>query len=478
MPAVDHDTLMKFTAEGQDPVAVEDVMDKMRNIITPKEKIIAIFVQQKIALCASVTLTNERIIFHRPTILGGAHIEEYYWKHVGKARIAEGPIHSTFYLDLRKQSGLVDEAPVTLGLGFLPKAQALKLYSLAKEQDMYWNDEWRRRGLEEKIATSGGFPLMDGDWSGVKHSYKPFVGFVDKKKEEAPPPAPAPEPQKMPDGSYDMGNGMRVMGRYVYPNVLSSQYDHMMQGADGQYPQAMQGQVPPTGPQPQPQYPQYAQQAPAPAATEAPMAPPETSPHHNIHIPPAPLMPESSPAAQPMARSGPYFPGAPKQQEEEQSPSPSSSEPGPQTQEAPAQPALQPQPEVRPESTPVPEPPVAREEPQPVSSPLPESADAEPEAKAPEPQQPVQEQESESASPQAQSPQPSPEPTPAASTSEPRKPVAQKEEAKPASPEASSEPASNLSPMERFKQLKELLDQGFISKEEYNQKRSQIISSI
>jgi hypothetical protein len=153
------DILERYTQEGQNPVLVREILYKIRRLIMPSENVVGIFIQLKPVLNSAAIVTNERLIFHRPTIYGGAYIEEYWWRVLVNARIEEGIIEATFRMDLRRESGLLNEGPVTIGITWLPRGQARKLYAVAKEMDLWWNDEWRRRHLEEVNAATGGFGL-------------------------------------------------------------------------------------------------------------------------------------------------------------------------------------------------------------------------------------------------------------------------------------------------------------------------------
>jgi len=158
-PSMIDEQVRNFTREGQDPQAVRLLLHKIPQMLLSKEEIKGIFLQERLVLNAGIILTNERMIFHRPTVVGGAYIEEFWWKFLVDARIEEGVLTSVFMMNLRPESGMVKDAPITVGLDWIPKRQARRLYSMAKEFDNWWNDEWRRRHLEENTAATGGFGL-------------------------------------------------------------------------------------------------------------------------------------------------------------------------------------------------------------------------------------------------------------------------------------------------------------------------------
>lgn len=146
--------LKKFLSEEQNPVQVEQVFAKVRQILTSGEEILYIAVQKPLMSLSpdSVVLTNKRFIVYRPTLFGRVDFQDYVWRDLHDARLSEGFINST--ITLHSVNGQI------LTLGDLPKAQARKLYSFAQEMEERVREERRTREMEEKRAAAGGIVLQ------------------------------------------------------------------------------------------------------------------------------------------------------------------------------------------------------------------------------------------------------------------------------------------------------------------------------
>jgi len=171
-PAPPSNPLKKFLTDEQDPTQVQQVVAKVRQILTSGEEILYVAVQKPLLSFSpdSVVLTNKRFIVYRPTLLGGANFQDYIWRDLHDARLSEGMIKSTFTLQTVKGQ--------LLSVGDLPKVQARKLYSFAQEMEERVREERRARDMEEKRATAGGIVLQGG-------------------LPTAPAPAPAPQEDPM-----------------------------------------------------------------------------------------------------------------------------------------------------------------------------------------------------------------------------------------------------------------------------------------
>lgn len=184
MAAKQPDILVNFINEGQNPLVVKDVFAKMQSLMTTDEHVVNIFIQHKlIGLNASIIVTNWRIFFHYPQIVGGAKIAGHLWRLLGHPQINEGPIYSTFTIETRF------EPIVKMVVGFLPKLQALRLYSLAKEQADWWDEEHRLRTLELQRAASGGL-VLKGGLAGIAEQPHPVVPLPHIPFPFHPPAAP------------------------------------------------------------------------------------------------------------------------------------------------------------------------------------------------------------------------------------------------------------------------------------------------
>lgn len=155
-PAQPNNPLKKFVNEEQDPVQVQQVFAKVRQILTGGEEILYIAVQTPLMNLSpdSVVLTNKRFIIYRPKLLGGANFQDYIWRDLHDARLSEGMLTSTLTLQIGQGQ--------TYSVGALPKAQARKLYSFAQEMEEKVREERRAREMEEKRAAAGGIVLQGG----------------------------------------------------------------------------------------------------------------------------------------------------------------------------------------------------------------------------------------------------------------------------------------------------------------------------
>jgi len=155
-PVQPNNPLKKFLSEEQDPAQVQQVLAKVRQILTSGEEILYVAVQKPIINFSpdSVVLTNKRFIVYRPTLLGGANFQDYIWRDLHDARLSEGIFNST--ITMKTIAGQL------FSVGDLPKAQARKLYAYAQEMEERVRDERRIRDMEEKRAGAGGIVLQGG----------------------------------------------------------------------------------------------------------------------------------------------------------------------------------------------------------------------------------------------------------------------------------------------------------------------------
>jgi len=122
--------IKKFLNEEQDPKAIEKVTAKLNDILMKNEEIGYIAVQKKPALTVlpdSIVLTNKRIIICQPKNLGlSMHFIDYTWDEVDGAFVKENILGSEFTFSTKT------ELQVTID--YIPKIQARKIYTYAKEQ--------------------------------------------------------------------------------------------------------------------------------------------------------------------------------------------------------------------------------------------------------------------------------------------------------------------------------------------------------
>jgi len=124
------DNLKKILNEDQDPKAIEKITSKLKNLLMSNEEVGYISVQKKPAvtiLPESIVVTNKRIILCKPKNLGlSMEFIDYDWDDIEASFVKEGILGSDFTFSTKSE--------LTHTVDYLPKNQARKLYTFAKEQ--------------------------------------------------------------------------------------------------------------------------------------------------------------------------------------------------------------------------------------------------------------------------------------------------------------------------------------------------------
>lgn len=124
------DNLKKILNEDQDPKAIEKISAKLNNLLMSNEEVGYIAVQKKPAITVfpdSIVVTNKRIILCKPKNLGlSMEFVDYDWDDVAGSFVKEGLLGSDFSFSTKTD--------LTHTVDYLPKNQARKLYTYAKEQ--------------------------------------------------------------------------------------------------------------------------------------------------------------------------------------------------------------------------------------------------------------------------------------------------------------------------------------------------------
>jgi hypothetical protein len=124
------ENLKKILNEDQDPKAIEKITSKLENLLMSNEEVGYIAVQKKPAITVfpdSVVVTNKRIIICKPKNLGlSMEFIDYDWDDIAGTFVKEGLLGSDFTFNTKSD--------LTLNIDYLPKNQARKLYTFAKEQ--------------------------------------------------------------------------------------------------------------------------------------------------------------------------------------------------------------------------------------------------------------------------------------------------------------------------------------------------------
>ncbi|MBK0370565.1 PH domain-containing protein [Flavobacterium agrisoli] len=120
----------KFLNEEQDPKAIEKITSKLNDLLMRNEEIGYIAVQKKPALTVfpdSIVVTNKRIIICKPKNLGlSMDFTDYTWDDISGSFVKENILGSEFTFSTKTD--------LSITIDYIPKIQARKIYTFAKEQ--------------------------------------------------------------------------------------------------------------------------------------------------------------------------------------------------------------------------------------------------------------------------------------------------------------------------------------------------------
>jgi hypothetical protein len=141
------DNLKKFLNEDQDPKAIEKITNKLNDLLMKNEEIAYIGVQKKPAITVfpdSIVMTNKRIIMCKPKNLGlSMDVVDYDWDDIAGTFVKENILGSEFSFSTKTE--------LVINIDYIPKSQARKLYTFAKEQlDLIKNPIANTPVIEEK----------------------------------------------------------------------------------------------------------------------------------------------------------------------------------------------------------------------------------------------------------------------------------------------------------------------------------------
>jgi len=207
----------KFLNDQQDPKAVEKVYTRLVDLLTTGEEIIYIATQKKPLvniLPDCVALTNKRILFFTPANLGlSIKFVDFVWKDVIDVFIKEEIIGAVF--SAKTTNG------AEMGVDYLPKVQARKLYQYAQERKEEEREARRLRDLEEKRAESGSFNFEHQPTTPAHQSEPQPEPVVT-----APPVAIAPPPPVHEEPKKDELTEKLKKLRVLFDNGLISQEEY------------------------------------------------------------------------------------------------------------------------------------------------------------------------------------------------------------------------------------------------------------
>jgi Bacterial PH domain len=152
------DNLKKILNEDQDPKAIEKITAKLANLLMSNEEVGYIAVQKKPAITVfpeSVVVTNKRIIICKPKNLGlSMEFIDYDWDDIAGSFVKEGILGADFSFSTKSD--------LTQTIDYLPKNQARKLYTYAKEQlDLLKNPAVASINSVEEIVDEEPIPSFD-----------------------------------------------------------------------------------------------------------------------------------------------------------------------------------------------------------------------------------------------------------------------------------------------------------------------------
>jgi hypothetical protein len=202
----------KFLRDDQDQKTVEKVYSRLTDLLTTGEEILYISVQKKPLvniLPDCVALTNKRVLFFTPANLGlSIKFVDFVWKDILDVVTKEEIIGAVF--SIKATNG------TEMGVDYLPKIQARKLYQYAQERKESEREARRLRDLEEKRAESGSVQFGNAAAAPAEFHEVP-----------AQPQQAAPAPAASPVASDQLTEKLKKL-KTLFDNGLISQeeYNH------------------------------------------------------------------------------------------------------------------------------------------------------------------------------------------------------------------------------------------------------------
>jgi hypothetical protein len=202
----------KFLNDQQESKAVEKVYSRLQELLPPGENALYIATQKKPLvnlLPDCVVITNRRVFIFTPANLGlSIKFVDFVWKDIAHINSKEELIGAVFSITTTNGA--------EMGVDYLPKVQARKLYQFAQEckenerireekQAMIINQGSQRQPEPEPVKASEPAPVES----------KPSIQFT------APAPSAAPEPPK-PDELTEKLKKLKML----FDNGLISQEEY------------------------------------------------------------------------------------------------------------------------------------------------------------------------------------------------------------------------------------------------------------
>jgi Bacterial PH domain len=152
------DNLKKILNEDQDPKAIEKITSKLKDLLMNNEEIGYIGVQKKPAITVfpdSIVMTNKRIIMCKPKNLGlSMDFIDYDWDDIAGTFVKENILGSEFSFSTKTE--------LVINIDYIPKNQARKLYTFAKEQlDLIKNPIAASAIITEEVVEEEPIPSLE-----------------------------------------------------------------------------------------------------------------------------------------------------------------------------------------------------------------------------------------------------------------------------------------------------------------------------
>ncbi|WP_394759224.1 PH domain-containing protein [Flavobacterium sp.] len=151
------DNLKKILNEDQDPKAIEKITAKLESLLMKSEEIGYIGVQKKPAITVfpdSIVMTNKRIIICKPKNLGlSMDFIDYDWDDIAGAFVKENILGSEFSFSTKTE--------LVISIDYIPKNQARKLHTFAKEQMDLLKNPIAVAPIVEEITEEEPIPVLD-----------------------------------------------------------------------------------------------------------------------------------------------------------------------------------------------------------------------------------------------------------------------------------------------------------------------------
>ena len=151
------DNLKKILNEDQDPKAIEKITAKLESLLMKNEEVGYIGVQKKPAITVfpdSIVMTNKRIIICKPKNLGlSMDFIDYDWDDIAGAFVKENILGSEFSFSTKTE--------LVISIDYIPKNQARKLQTFAKEQMDLIKKPVVITPIIEEITEEEPIPILD-----------------------------------------------------------------------------------------------------------------------------------------------------------------------------------------------------------------------------------------------------------------------------------------------------------------------------